>query len=302
MESNRRFTKINILLLIWLLVLCAFSSSVNAQYQGEPVKKDGLLRALRSKQFQSRDIVDIIQTNGVNFKLDPADEAELVAAGARPSVLEATRNNYRQPKQTSTKQVSARSNAGKSFPNTSTSVQPSSPTVTYNSLLEKAINSFDVKKDRQAANDALQEAVKMQPTNPRAYQLLGFLNLYGAHNFDEAERYWKIAISNGGSAVLRVIHDHSGTFLTSCQGSLYISRDKVRFESDDNKHTFETGDGNIKEIKVNSIFKRLVQVRPGSFKIALRKESKEDETNFNFAPLSGSTDESKMIIRLISKK
>lgn len=287
--------------LILFFLLLAVPDMVFGQYAGSPVKKDRLIRELRSKQLQTRDIIQVINESGVDFKLTPLLQNELIAAGARPAVIDAVRNNYRNSNQSSGKPLSAKNNANKTLPGTTNVVvQPTANT--YNNLLAQAIDFYDNKKDRQAANDALQKAVSLQSGNPRAYQLLGFMNLYGARNFDEAERYWKKAISLGGSAVLRVIHDHNGVFITSCQGSLYIARDKVRFESDDNKHTFETSDQNIKEIKVNSIFKRLVQLKQGSFKIALRKEFKDDETNFSFAPLSGNTDESKMIIRLVGKK
>ncbi len=287
------------LALFFLLLLTP--ALVFGQYKGSPVKKNNLIQTLNSRQFQSRDIVQIITENGVDFKLTPIVQNELVAAGARPTVIEAVRNNYRDASQSIGKRVITKNKVNKPRPGTGgNSGQPSA--ITYNHLLERAIDFYDNKKNRQAANDSLQEAVKLQPENPRAYQLLGFMNLYGARNFDEAERYWKTAINLGGSAVLRVIHDHNGVFITSCKGSLFIAGDTVRFESDDNKHTFETRDQNIKEIKVNSVFKRLVQLKQGSFKIALQKEFKDDETNFSFAPLSGSTDESKMIIRLVGKK
>ena len=287
--------------LILFFLLSVAPESVFGQYTGSPVKKDLLLRELRSKQLQTRDIIQVINESGVDFKLTPLLQNELVAAGARPAVIEAVKNNYRDASQSTGKRVISKNKVNKTQPGTGgNSGQPSA--ITYNHLLERAIDFYDNKKNRQAANDSLQEAVKLQPKNPRAYQLLGFMNLYGARNFDEAERYWKTAINLGGSAVLRVIHDHNGIFITSCKGSLFIAGDTVRFESDDNKHTFETRDQNIKEIKVNSVFKRLVQLKQGSFKIALQKEFKDDETNFSFAPLSGSTDESKMIIRLVGKK
>lgn len=288
-----------------MICLLLIPAIVFAQYKGSAVQKDRLIQTLRSKQFQTQDIVDVIQQNGVDFKLTPALESELIAAGARPSVLDAVRKNYRSPVaatvQPTNKQVKTGNANDQQIvkPATFNAVQPKD---NYNALLLQAMNYYDNQKNRQASNDILQEAVKLQPENPRAYQLLGFLNLYGAHNLDEAERYWRTAINLGGGAVLRVIHDHDGTFITNCQGSLYITKNKVRFESDDNKHTFETIDANIKEIKVNSIFKRLVQLKQGSFKIILEKDSTDDKTKFSFAPLSGDTDESKMIIRLIEKK
>lgn len=287
--------------LILFFLLSASPEPVFGQYTGSPVKKDLLLRELRSKQLQTRDIIQVINESGVDFKLTPLLQNKLVAAGARPAVIEAVKNNYRDTSQPISKRAITKNKVNKTRPETGGNSDQRSA-ITYNQLLERAIDFYDNKKNRQAANDSLQEAVKLQPKNPRAYQLLGFMNLNGARNFDEAERYWKTAINLGGSTVLRVIHDHNGIFITSCKGSLFIAGDTVRFESDDNKHTFETRDQNIKEIKVNSVFKRLVQLKQGSFKIALQKEFKDDETNFSFAPLSGSTDESKMIIRLVGKK
>ena len=59
------------------------------------LKDESAVKALRSKQFQTRDIVQRINAKGVDFQLTPAVEGELVAAGARPPVIEAVRTNYR---------------------------------------------------------------------------------------------------------------------------------------------------------------------------------------------------------------
>ena len=126
----------------------------------------------------------------------------------------------------------------------------------------------------RASKAALQSAAALQPNNPRAFQLLGFMSLYGEKDFEEAEKNWKQAISLGGAAVLRLTHDHDGSFLKTCQGSLYIGRNVVRFESDNNEHTFETTDQNIKSVEVNNRWRRLIQLKQGSFKIVLRREEK----------------------------
>jgi hypothetical protein len=74
----------------------------------------------------------------------------------------------------------------------------------------------------------------------------------------------------------------------------------VRFESDDNKHTFETTDANIKQVKMNSLFKSFYKTKSGSFKVVL-KSGETDSVKFSFAPLTDNALESKMIIRLIGK-
>ncbi len=275
-------------LMIALALLVVAPLGASGQPGGDPVKRDRLVKVLRSKRFQTRDIVQIIRENGVDFRLNSEIQNELVAAGARPPILDAVKSNYR---------GGAASNSAKA---SSTVGTKGAPRNTYNGLIDQAVEAYDVRKDLKATSDLLNRAVAMQPSNPRGHQFLGFLNLYGYKNFNEAERHWKKAISLGGSAVLRVIHDRgSGTFAASNQGSLYIAKNNVRFESDDNKATFETSDSNIKKIDVNSKLKRLFQFKGGSFKIELEKEDKT--TNYNFAPLSGKTDESKMIIRLIGK-
>jgi hypothetical protein len=285
---NCYIRKFNLLFFTFLLLTPIAAS---AQYKGKPVQRDRLIQVLRSKEFQSRDIVQIINESGVDFKLTPATENQLVDAGARPLVLDAVRRNYR----TDSKPAS---NVGKGRAGTGSA--PSSGN-DYNLLVNDAVDAFDVKKNEQEAMSLLQQAVAMQPDNPRAYQLLGFVSLYGDHHdFEAAERYWKTSIRLGGNAVLRVIHDHDGSFITTCQGSLYISKNIVRFESDNNVHTFETTDQNIKKIEVNNKWRRLVQLKGGSFKILLNKE--DGETKYNFAPISGKADDSKMIIRLIGKE
>jgi len=267
------------LILILLIPVAAL-----AQYQGSPVQRERLINVLRSKRFTTRDIVQVITESGVDFKLTPATQNELVAAGARPAVLDAVRRHYR--------------NEGK--PVVSRGKAPAPPrTNDYNAIVNEAIEAFDIRKDKLEARTLLEKAVSMQPGNPRAHQMLGFLSLYGNKNFDEAERHWKKSISLGGNAVLRVTHDHDGSFFTSCQGSLYISANTLRFESDNNTHTFETSDKNIKKIEVNNAWRRLIQMKGGSFKVLLNKE--DGETKYNFAPMSGKADESKMIIRLIGK-
>jgi len=79
-----------------LFVLAFSSGTAAAQYKGNPVKKDKLLSVLRARQLQTREIVGVIKTNGVDFRVDDGStEAELVGAGARPEVIVAARENYR---------------------------------------------------------------------------------------------------------------------------------------------------------------------------------------------------------------
>lgn len=350
--------------IVCLVILTAYGNLL-AQYKGLAVKKEKLISVLRSKQLQTREIVDIIKSNGVDFQLTPTVETELVSAGARPEVIEAVRGNYRLAAEVSkpatttgnktkytgnpltkdaivallengvsdaqvrknveTRGVSFQATPqviseikkaggsialvhliGASYINTNkgnagnNSVAAVNPAAIYDGLIDKAVDQYDNKKDKQGALATLQEAVKLNPNNARAYQLLGYMNLYGFNNFVEAERNMKESINHGGSAVFRVFHDHTGTFSESCRGSLYIAKDTVRFESDDNVHTFQTTDADIQKIKTNSAFKRAFQSKNGSFQIVLKSGDK-DNVKYSFAPLTNNIEESKMVIRLIGK-
>ena len=357
-------TEISIKVAVICLVMLTACGDLLAQYKGSAVKKEKLISVLRSKQLQTREIVETIKSNGVDFQLTPTIETELIGAGARPEVIEAVRGNYRAAvatKPTATtgsktkfsgnpltkdaivtllengvsdvqvrKNVEARGvsfqttpqiiseikkaggsialvnligasyvnlNKGNAGNNAAATVNPAA---IYDSLIDKAVDLYDNKKDKQGALTTLQEAVKLNPNNARAYQLLGYMNLYGFNNFVEAERNMKESINRGGSAVFRVFHDHNGSFSEFCKGSLYIAKDTVRFESDDNIHTFQTTDADIQKIKTNSAFKRAFQSKNGSFQIVLKSGDK-DNVKYSFAPLTNNIEESKMVIRLIGK-
>jgi len=356
--------------IVCLMVLTAYVSSF-AQYKGSAVKKEKLLSVLRSKQLQTREIVAIVKSNGVDFELSSAVQTELVSAGARPEVIEAVRSHYRAAAITKTssskatpvkskfsgspltkdsivallqnrvtdtqvrKNVQSRGvnfklnsqsvgeirkaggsvalvniigasyvdpNPNNSGASNNTAVVPAiSASDAYDNLIDKAVDFYDNKKDKQGALNSLQQAVQLDAAKAQAYQLLGYMNLYGFKNFAEAERNMRESLSRGGSAVFRVFHDHNGLFGVTCQGSLFIAKDAVRFESDDNAHTFQTADSDIQKIKTNSAFKRAFQSKNGSFQIVLKSGDDKDGTKYSFAPLTDDIIESKMVIRLIGK-
>lgn len=271
--------------------------NVNNKSSANAVTKAALLKTIKAKSMTNGALLDMIETNGVNFQTTAAVEKELTAAGASPAIIAAVKTAYRGGNNASL------GNAG------NTPVKPS--VAYYDDLVEQAIDSYnrDVNSNlpagsagRVQAIETLNKAITMQPNNPTAYQQLGFMTLYGTMNgFTAAENNFKKAIELGGSAVLRVFHDHDGVFNDTCNGSLYVSRDGVRFESDDNRHTFDTTDANIKQVKTNSSWRRAFQIKSGSFKIILNDQTDKDGKKFSFAPLTDNIEESKMVIRLIGK-
>lgn len=268
----------------FLLLVNAFN--LFAQYKGAPVKKDRLIKALRSKQLQTRDIVAVINSNGVDFLLTSETRRILVAAGARPEVIKAVADNLRVvPGDGSTTAKLNKANRSKK-------TLPSN----YDELLDQAMASYKEQNNPKNAVRYLETAVKVNPRNPAAYQMLGFVNLYGLNNAAQAEKLMRQAITNGGSAVFRVYHDDTGGFSGRCTGSLYISPESIRFESDDNRHTFETSIGNVDKIKLATESNRTWKNHT-IFKINLKIG--KDKTQFRFAPITNKEEESRMVERFV---
>jgi len=378
-----REKSIAVIFYLAVVILIGLPGGASAQTCKNAIVKERLIQYLRSKATSADQIAGGVRKCGVDFQLTSEVESELIAAGARPEVISAVRDSYRQPARSNDNTASSKSSSGASSRTTAapkkisgeplakdaivallengvadaqvrknveargvsfkpnaqinneikqaggsvalvnliaasyvdvrassgatsnnaygTTGNKSSASDDYESLIDRAVSQYDVSKDAAGAIGSLQQAMKLEPNNARAYQLLGFTYLYGQQNFVEAEKYMREAVTRGGSAVFRVFHDHDGLFNETCQGSLFIAKDVVRFESDNNVHTFQTDDVNIKEVKTNSAFRRAFQTKTGSFKIVLKTGNEKDSVKFGFAPLTDNIAESKMIIRIIGK-
>jgi len=265
---------------VFLIFITALSSF--AQYKGAPVKKERLMKALKSRQLQTGDIVTVINSNGVDFELTNDVKKSLIAAGARPEVIKAIEENQRV----------ADNNSAKSKRRNKKSAAD------YDELLNQAITIFKDQKNARSAINYLEAALKIKPKDPKAYQMLGFINLYGLNNLTEAQKYMRESIVNGGSAVFRVYHDDNGNFIKRCSGSLYISPEKIRFESDDNQHTFETSTINIDKIKLDKESSKIWKDHT-IFKVFLKIG--KAEAKFRFAPITNNVQESQMVAQFVEE-
>ena len=137
------------------LVALASAGTVFAQYKGSPVKKEKLVSVLRSKQLQTREIVSVINSNGVDFQVSQPVELELYQAGARPEVIAAAKANYR-----SAASVKTAPTAGKS--NFSGSPLTKDAVVT---LLENGVSDAQVRKNVTA------RGVSFKPTTKELVEL-----------------------------------------------------------------------------------------------------------------------------------
>jgi hypothetical protein len=138
----------------------------------------------------------------------------------------------------------------------------------------------------------------MRPAEPKAYQMMGFINLYKLGDIEAARQYMRESIANGGSAIFRVYHDDTGSFTGRCSGSLYVSPDTIRFESDNNVHTFETSTANIHSVKADAESGGAWKKYP-VFNVRLRFG--KETVKFRFAPISGQQVESNMAAYFISE-
>ena len=136
------------------LVLTIGFVSFAQQYKGAPVKKDRLIEAIRSRQLQTRDIVTIIKSNGVNFALTPKIKESLIDAGARPEVIKAIDENLRLP--SNNDQLVSKNGKLTS--------------ADYDDLLDQAIYIYKKKNNPQGAMQFLKTAIKLNPKDPAAYQ------------------------------------------------------------------------------------------------------------------------------------
>lgn len=286
---NKKFA--NLATAAFLILIIGVNSF--AQYKGAPVKKDRLIKALRSRQLQTNDIVAIIKSNGVDFSLTPEVVKELIAAGARPAVVNAVSENLRL---TINSSIAANSRSRK-VENTKVKINKTSAP-SYDELLDQATLIYKNKKDSTEAAQFLETAIKINPKDPAAYQMLGFVNLYGLENLTDARKYMRDSIENGGSAVFRVYHDDNGDFTKRCAGSLYISPENIRFESDDNIHTFETSTINIHKFKLDQESSRIWKDH-SIFKVSLKIGT--TDAKFRFAPITGKEEESNMIALFVQE-
>ncbi len=174
----------------------------------------------------------------------------------------------------------------------------------YDDLTDQAtaaIATSLVASDVSSANyglNLLQQALRLDPARPTAYQLLGYLQLYGFHNIILAEQSMRAAIERGGSAVFYVAHDDGGVFSESCQGSLFVSKTSVSYKASNSGHAFETEKSNILEAKLNGFVGS--HLAAFHLKVRLNDGGKDKSKTFNFAPATKSKEESNLVVNMIT--
>lgn len=256
-----------------------------------PIRKTGILAALKVNGLSTAEFVSEIERRGVDFQMTSADESDFLAAGARPEIIAAIRSNYRGNTAPPPRTNGKNKNGGDSLDKV-VGVKRPPKGLDYDDLFDQGVEALK----NQDANTALARfttATGVRPQDPKAYAMLGYTHLYVTRNLPEAERNMAQAINLGGTAVFRVYHDHDGFFGNFCSGSLFVGRNDVTFRADDGKHTFAADRATIKEVKTNGF----VGSELGAFHVKVRL-GKDKDRNYNFAPLTKQRFESDLVVRL----
>ncbi|HEX8351904.1 MAG TPA: hypothetical protein VF611_03200 [Pyrinomonadaceae bacterium] len=257
---------------------------------GPPLSKNEVVTMLQAGTPPAR-VEQFVEARGVSFQSNAQTAREIKAVGGTNSLVGAIAAGYAAPGRTRTPPPS---------PNRPAPAAARAPD--YDDLTDQATAAYDA-KDAARATQILTQAIRMDSAQPRAYQLLGFTQLYLQNNITEAEKNMRRAMELGGSASFRVFHDHAnGSFKETCAGTLFVTKTNITFKADDGRDTFETEDANVREIKTNSLaggaFGALLGGRDlGAFHIKVRRD--KDTKNYNFAPLTKKKNESELIITLV---
>jgi hypothetical protein len=167
----------------------------------------------------------------------------------------------------------------------------------YDTLINQAKTAWSQKQFPQV-QQSLMQAMRSDPTKPRAYSGLAELQLYILGNLSGAMQNYQATLARGGEAVFHVLHDHSAeTFVKHCSGFLYVSAKGVRFTTTESGHGFTAQRSDVREArpnrKLNLNFGRQNRpsIDPHAFHIRLGNGQ-----NYNFAPTSRFTEEERNLI------
>lgn len=249
-------------ILITVLVFILFGTTIllAQTYSGSPVTKARLLKVIQSKEYAVPVIVKIIKEQGVDFKVNDQVEEELLGIKANNQIIEAAKNNYRAVVVTPSTAGNTRatntsgpstgaSNRGTSAANTYSATEKQevssnkqNSTEEYEQLyyqgvqlisqLRSATTQQQAYSVAQSLKDTGNRAIKLDPSRPEAYKLVGSALLLTG-DFMEAERYGQQAIDRGGSLAFPVYHMTANPH----PETLYIGKGFITVES--NQEYFE---------------------------------------------------------------
>lgn len=168
---------------------------------GPPFYKDQLIEFLRAGK-SSATVESYVEARGAGFVATPDAAVEILNAGGDQALIGAIAANPRQP-------VSV-----------------------YDEMIALA-DEETRKHDFKQAVELLQQAARLDPSRPGAYQHLFDLYLYFLQKFDLAEQNARAAIDRGGQAEFRVRQLSNSNPPEVTTGRLLLTRRKLIFELGD---------------------------------------------------------------------
>lgn len=163
----------------------------------------------------------------------------------------------------------------------------------YDDLTDQSLAALQ-KNDWELAGNLLSQAVRLNPTLPLGYSLLGYTLLYGRGDVYNAEQAMRAAIERGGAASFEVWHAQGSSFKDAGRGSLFIGKDGVVFKSSHSEDEFNVNDTDLKEAALNGFLGR----EYNAFHLEVRLSNGKTR-NYNFAPRTGNQLEALLILNLI---
>ena len=250
---------------------------------GPPLSKSEVITMLQSGVAVDR-VERFVEVRGVDFNITQNIAREIMDSGGNRSLVGAIGE----------KSLGATSSPTSGPAPVSAPSAPISTGPDYDDLTDQAQTALSANQHVSAVR-ILQQAIKVDPSQSRAYQMLGKTQLYHNRDVVGAERTMRAAIEHGGEAVFEVFHDHDGFFRAYCKGSFFVSKGGVTFRADDGRHTFEANDSIIKEVRLNGF----TGIEYGAFHVKVIA-SNGKQVNFNFAPATAQRPEANLIIALVT--
>ena len=127
---------------------------------GEPMSKTEIISLLSNGVADER-VRANVESRGVNFKATPGDKQEIRSAGGSVALSNLVEQSYLNQSEASTQ--------GSTGP---------TQTASYDDFINLALSAISA-GNYTVAGQALDKAVALDPTQPRAYQVAGFTLLYG---------------------------------------------------------------------------------------------------------------------------
>lgn len=265
-----------------------------------PLTKNEILDMLQKKVVPSK-IESTVEKRGVSFNLDATTTSQIKQAGGSNSLIGAIASKY--------VASSTPSNTTNTTITTSLSLSAG-----YYDCIDRALAAFRAKNLPLVTSETL-KAIAIDDKLPQAHTLLGFANLYLAGNVNDARKYFTNALDRGGEVSFVVINDRksvsdkvfiamegggaidqltkkipgfgrkpatptttAAAFTDSCKGSLFISKNRVKFQADDNKNSFDVPTSLILGTEVNKSYGK----ERNAFHIKV-KAAGDEKKNYNFA-------------------